>query len=402
MIAPLLERLLRARLLVPGIVVLFVARTCYTSALLWEPGGWRTPTDFHAFWVAGQLAADGLALQAYDLEQFMAAQRRLLGESEFLPFTYPLHATMMMMMLAPMPLWLGNLLFGLASIALFMVGVRRLAGPQLPLVLLAVLPGMITCLRTGQNGMAMAGLMALFARAALAGRWPAGIALALMTVKPHFLSGAGLWLLGRRAWSILLVGGLVTLGLLGLATAVLQPAAWPAFLHAVGQASGFLQEGRYPLHRMNSVYATLFRAGLEPGLALSLHGLVAAAWLGVLLWSARARWPAAQQLAVALFFTMALTPYGYDYDVGMAGIALALVAADARDRASANELVLMCLLLWVAGLSGVVMTDAYAGQPDAEAELKRMPALGGLALQAMAMMLVGIVRRPQPNPVERG
>ena len=298
-------------------------------------------------------------------------------------------------------MWLGNLVLGVAGITLFMAGVSRLAGPQLPLVLVAVMPALITCLRTGQNSVLMAGLIAWLAHWALAGRWLAGLPLALITMKPHFLPGIGLWLLGRRAWRILLTGGLITLALMALATLIWSASAWLAFLDGVGQAGGFLREGRYPLHRMTTLYATLFRAGVAPGVALALHGLVAALWFGWLLWSARAGWPARQQLALALFFTLFLTPYGYDYDAAVAGVAFALVAADARARGSANELVLLCLLLWVAGLSGVVATDALADAPDRAARIAQVPALGGPALQIMAMLLLGIIRRPQPAPASR-
>lgn len=402
MIAPLLERLLRARRLVPVVVALLVARVAYTSWLFTQPGtngGRINPTDFHAFFVAGRLALEGAIAQAYDLDLFLAAQQRLIGSAEFLPWTYPLHANLVTALLATMPIWLGNLVLGLASIALFMAGMARLAGPNLPLVLVAVLPALMTCLRSGQNGVAMAGLMALLAHGALAGRWQAGVPLALLTMKPHFLPGVGLWLLGRRAFAIILVGALGALALVAVASWLFTPAAWTAFLGGVGEASAYLRDGRYPLHRMTTIYATLFRAGVAPGLALALHGAVAAGWLGLLLWSAAARWPTAQQLAVALFFTLFLTPYGYDYDAGLAGVALALLAGEARARGSVNQLVLLCLLLWVAGLSGVAMTDAYADAADIHARLAQMPSLGGPALQAMALLLLWIVRRQPERPL---
>jgi hypothetical protein len=352
-----------------------------------QPGGQARAMDFEAFFVAGRLALEGRLGDAYHAQSMFAAQERLLGHREFLLWTYPPHFNLFTAPLALQPRWLGYALFASASLAGFLMAVRRLAPGHLGFVCLALFPALMVCLRTGQNGVMLAALLATALALVMDGRRLAGVPIACLTIKPHYLPALGLWLLLRRQWQIIAVAAVVTALLLAAAT-LLFDSVWQDFRHAVGEASGHLAAGDFPMHRMTSLFAALRSMGIDAGPALAAQAALALGWLAALLHAIRSSWPQRQQLALAAMASLFLSPYAFDYDLPLLASALALLAPELTARARPAHLGLAVLLCWLAGGYGAALSPQALADPA-----HPPPSLAVLALLPACLWLLWLARR---------
>jgi hypothetical protein len=351
----------------------------------------RPLVDFDAFFVAGRLALEGRLGDAYHAQAMFAAQERLLGKRDFLLWSYPPHFNLITAALAMLPRWLGYLLFASASLAGLLLAVRRLAPGQLALVCLLLFPAIMVCLRTGQNGVMLGALLAAAMVLLIDGRASAGLPIAWLTVKPHYLPAIGLWLLARRQWQVIAVAAGATALLLGTASLAFR-GVWPQFLASVAETSDYLAAGAFPLHRMTSLYAALRSMGAGATPALAAQAVLAAGWIAGLFWALRAGWPQRQQLALAAMAALFLSPYGYDYDLPLLAAGVALLAPDLAARASSGQQCVAMVLCWAAAGYGAALTP-YATSGAGH----RPPALAVCALLPACMWLLWLVRRPRPT-----
>jgi Glycosyltransferase family 87 len=316
--------------------------------------------DFQVFHIAGQLALAGDLGTAYDPVQFWAHTKALTGSPDRMLWPYPPHFNLITAPLALLPLWLSYSVFTGGSLLFYGLALRRLAGGQHALVLAMLFPAIMICIRIGQNAFLIGGLMAWLASLALAGRTLAGVPLGLLTVKPQFLPGIGLYLLLRGAWRIIFAGGLVAALALVLATLVLGSDVWPDFMYVMGELSKYLSRGLYQYYRMTSLYAALFVVTGDAGLALA--GQIGfAALLAAGLWlAARRHWPPRHLLAAAVMASTLMSPYGYDYDLPVLGAAIALLVPD---LVAGRRVWALLTLAWLACLAGAIIKYAYPAPP---------------------------------------
>lgn len=386
----------RTRLAVAIIAVL--AGLALVSAILFQApqilGADKTLTDFDAFHVAGRLALEGRAEDAYRVRTMLAAQNRITGTVGFMPWTYPPPFTMLVKGLAALPIGLAFMLFIVPTFALYLVVVRRIAGALLPGVLIFMLPTLLLMMRTGQNGFLTGGLIGLFLLAHLARRAGAGLPLGLMVLKPHLAMGITLVTLLQRRWAAMAIAAAVVLALLLVSTLTLGLPVWQGFADGVRESSGFLRDGHYRLFRMTSLYATAYTLGAGPALAMAVHaaGALAAITLLVLAWhrNAEPRLLAAIACCTSLF----VSPYNYDYDLTILGLAAAFVLPDLLQRTRPHEQLGLVLLAWSAtgyGMACSILTgDAVPGVDPAQPDRG-----GGIpALMApLLLLLIGLVAR---------
>lgn len=348
--------------------------------------------DFHAFHITGGLVRDGTAALAYAADTLRPVQAAATGTDSFMPWTYPPHFNLVAGALALLPGWAAYAAYAGGGALACVLVVRALAGQWSGLVLGAMLPAMMVCLGTGQSGLwvaAVAGMLAL-----VPGRL-AGVPLGLLTMKPHFGPGLALLWLMRRDWAGIAVAAAVTLALLALATLVQGAGIWPAFRGGVAEAGALLAAGAYAMARMTSVYAAALATGLPAMAALVVQGAAALAVLGLVAAAHLRGWPPRQQLAVALMTAPLVTPYAYDYDLAIAGVALALVAPEVLDRARGGALALLLALFWATTLASPAV-NLLRG-PDAAPLSLGAPALGLL----VALIVVRMRRAAPPIPPSR-
>lgn len=341
-------------------------------------------TDYDLFRVVGVLVHEGRAEIAYHHPSLIEAQERLTGADDLVPWAYPPLFNLVVAPLAWLPRGLGYGLFTGGTLAVWTWLLWRLAGAAAARVLLLLAPMLVVQVLAGQNGFLTGALAGWFALLALRGGAVAGLPLGLMAIKPHLALGLGVMVLVRRDWRVLGLALAVALALAALATAVMGLRIWPAFLAGAREAEGFLRDGAYQLPRMTSLYATLRSLGLAPGAALVGQLALALAAAGAIaLGARRGALPPRQLLALACAAGLLFSPYSYDYDLALFGIALALVAPELVAQARRWEWAGLTVLCWIAAWSGVRLA---AGMVLGAGHALAQPLPGGFAPGALAFL----------------
>jgi hypothetical protein len=311
-------------------------------------------SDFDMFHVVARLALAGRIAEAYDLDAMLAAQTAMGGVPRAMTWTYPPPFDLALAPLGALGREAAYLVFAGLSLALYMYGVARLAGRLTGLVLFAALPAAFMSASSGQNGLILAGLLALACAALLRGRpRRAGLPLGLLVVKPHLGLGLGLWCLAAGRWRALAAATAIAALACAASVAAFGPGLWATFLAATGEAGAQLAAGAYPTHRMASLHAALTSLGLPHAAAVTVQ--TGAALAGAVAVAAAARRLAPRPaLALALLTTPVFSPYLYDYDLALYGPALALLLPE-LEAAGRRALVLPVVALsWIAGGTGLL------------------------------------------------
>lgn len=395
------SRLILTAFVLVGLLMLpLVAVTFQAPELL---GRDKVLTDFDAFHIAGTMALQGHAADAYQARLMLAMQQVTTGTGSFMPWTYPPPYTLMMQALAHLPIGTAYLLFVLPSALFYGAVLRRIAGPWLPGVLIAILPVVLLLLRTGQNGFLTGGLIGWFLLACIEPRKTAGVPLGVMIIKPHLAAGISLLALLERRWTAMAIAAAIVAAALAAATLAYGLAIWPAFLGSVREASVFLAAGFYPLHRMTSIYATAWSLGAPASLALAIHlaGAIAALVLLVLAWWSKA--PPRILAAATCAASLLVSPYNYDYDLTILGLAIAFAFPALLEKARPAECAGLLVLAWFATGYGLIaqlgkeLTSGTASDLEPAKEL----ALAAPALIVLLIWASLILRRPaHPAPGE--
>ncbi len=382
-------------------------------------------TDFHAVHLVGRLIAAGHLADAYRASAMLPLESALGGRPAFMPWSYPPAYGLVAAALYHLGLVPGFLAFSVATLALYLVAMRRLGGAECWPVLLASFVGMALNLRCGQNGLLTGGLTALVAvfaldhddfgsgrskimnvidsnpiehdvvrkpvptlrRHALGPRPVAGgVALALLSLKPHLVLTLPVWLVLRRRWLTLAVAGAGTVALTLLSLAVFGREVFAAFLDSMPDVGRMMAVGAYPLHRMTSIYAFALSLGLSSWLALLIHGGAAAAVLAMVGRRVLGRCDPRVELGLAIMAGLFVSPYVYDYDQTLLGVALVLLAPALMDRLSRARYLLLLGGCGLAQSLGLLVNTVTSGAPDGAVSPM------GPALLAMALTILHVLR----------
>jgi hypothetical protein len=358
-------------------------------------------TDFNVLYIAGQMVWRGDIEDAYHLPTLLRVMRELTGQEAFLPWAYPPPFNLVMALVAPLPIGLAFLIFMGTTLIAFLLVLRRISGLLFPAVILALFPSLMLTIACGQNGFLTGTLIGLTCLGLLKQRGSAGLPLGLMVIKPHLALGLAAGALMMRRWTCLAVAVGTTLLASGIATLVLGPTIWTAFLKGANEASANLAAGHYPLHRMTSVYAWLRSSGVPATLALLAQSAVAVTALGFVLFAVRKRLPQRQIVGIAVMAGLLMSPYAYDYDLPIYGIGLALLLPDLLERARRHEQALLFGLGWGSSAYGFIihtLNNGVAGwHPPSPISLS----LAGPLLIAL-LALIWIILRREPARVIAG
>lgn len=378
----------RSRLLLRALIVLGCLLAVVSAVRFQAPellGQKKVLTDFDAFHLAGRLALEGRVSEAYHAMSMFGAQIEMAGSAAFMPWTYPPPFTLAMQGLAGLPIGAAFLLFALGSFGFYVWVLRRIAGPWLPGVVMAVAPAILLNLRTGQNGFLIAGLIGAFLLAFRDNRRLAGLPLGLLIIKPHLAVAVGLIVLLHRRWSVAVIAGVVGLALLAVSTAVYGVGIWLDFRNAVGEASRFLAAGYYPLFRMNSVYAAAHSLGAGPAAAMTLQLVSAVVSLAILALACIKGVAFNRLAALACAATVCVSPYGYDYDLTVLGVGIAFIFPEIMARGTGRQFLAWFALTWLACGYGLAWSTAMH---DDGSGVTLDASHGGISLTAPVLWLL--------------
>ena len=273
--------------------------------------------DFAAFWVAAKATLNGTMAELYQAELFKEAIQTQTPHQDLdgLTWQYPPHAGLLFAPIGALPFHLAYAVWCALGLAFYSFAAQA-AGlkDRMLIAVLASIP-VLLALKTGQVALLMGGLLLLAVFQARSRPIVAGIAAALLTMKPQlgfllpvvFIAG-GNW---RAFWVASLASILLVLGSVGLFGAEV----WGAFFESVLAVSGSVTTGEMPLFKMVNVYAATQMLGLPDTVALSFAfgGVLLA--IGATTWVVRRTENPEWHYAAIAGLTLIAAPYSYYYEL---------------------------------------------------------------------------------------
>jgi hypothetical protein len=360
----------------------------------------RILNDFDDFYVVGQLYHDGSIVRAYDNDYLLQSQQRLTGAQTFMPWAYFPQLTALVPLLPIVGMGWSYLIFTGGTLALYVLVLRRVNAAAMGAGLLAVYPALLLDARLGQNGFLTSSLIGLFVLSHLARRSAAGVPLGILVLKPHLAVGIGMVTLLDRRWMAALMAATIIVASSFAASIVLGWGVWLTFFRALGEASGFLKAGAYPLYRMASVYAAVRSFDVPATVALAVHAGGAIAAIGILVGGWLRGLAPARLAALSVITGLFVSPYLYDYDLACLAVALGLIASDLFRRMRLAQLVVFYGLAWLGSGWGLlqhfnaVVFSGTTSHPHGSALNWSLQALGTLSAGLYASY---VLSRPDPD-----
>ena len=324
----------------------------------------RAYNDLNVFVLVGRLALAGHLQDAYSSSALHLAQVADGSMGNFMPWGYPPLFDLVVTGLAMMSLTAAFVALILVPFLATLWLIRRLAGPQFSYVVICVFPGFMDTLLCCQNGFLTATLFGCFALASLAGRAVAGVPLGLMIIKPHLGVLIAVQTLVTGRGRALAVATGVVVATSALATLAFGPQVWGWFLHAAHEVSGALADARFTLFFMISPYSTVRAMGLSAPAAFAIQTVLAVGCVAATVMMARRRIDPRILQGMVILMSLAVSPYAFEYDTPILGIAAALLAGPVMERAQKWQLAAILALFWVVSGSeifGWIYVPANAG-----------------------------------------
>jgi hypothetical protein len=205
----------------------------------------------------------------------------------------------------------------------------------------------------------------------------AGVALGLLTYKPHlaFMGFAAL-AIGRH-WRALIAAVACAIAFAAASAIAFGPQIWTAFLHGLPATRTLLERGQLPWDRMVSVFgaARLLGLGVPASYALQAAAALAALLALWLLWKPGALLTLRRSALIA--GTLLATPFAYDYDLALLVIPVFSLATEAWPASIRRARILLLATLWVS--PAVALVAAW------QVHVQLMPLVLMLLLGAMLL-----------------
>lgn len=292
------------------------------------PAGTTLGGDYVAFYAAAKEAAAGRIEGLYDAESFEARLKEHGPPRERygLTWQYPPTYLFVILPLAAMGFAPGYVFWTGAGAAGFFASLRSAGFKGVFLFVILAAPSTFHAAITGQNGFLTAALLILAAFHAEKRPIIAGLAAALLTVKPQLGVLLPIAFLAGGCWRAFLVAAIGTLALGAASLAVFGADAWSAFLDGARAASGNLAGARFPLYKMATPFAAARLIGLNESasLAFQIVCTLTAAGAVALVWR-RVR-EADLRAAILCASVFLAAPYGYYYEFVILALPVAVLA----------------------------------------------------------------------------
>lgn len=344
--------------------------------------------DYHIFHLVGTMIREGSGAAAYDVTAFAQIQSSIVNDGALMLWSYPPVFGLVVACFSLVPVWLGYGLFMSGTLALYLLVLHRLSGDWFGVVLIAALPFLMTNILTGQNGFLTGAIAGLFCLWIVRSGRRAGLPLGLMIVKPHLAVGLSVLALVSARWGVIAVAAVTVLVSAALSGIFMGWGIWPAFLDGMQASGEYLSQGGFQLFRMTSVFAALTSFGLPGAVALGLHVGVACIALGAVVAVQMKGWSARRITALAAVASALVSPYGYDYDMALIFLALALAAPDLARLASKAECAALVLSGWLASGYGLFISLAELRSPN-------LPSIGAFGTILVLVLILRIFGRAQ-------
>lgn len=325
----------------------------------------ETLSDFSAFYVAGSMAAAQNAQSAYDLAAFRTAYGAIFpGAPAGYGWFYPPTFLLLHEPLAAMPFQWARGLWLVAGFGLYMVAMRSWMTRWQHWLLAATVPAIAFHWHSGQTGFLMAALLAFalvgLNRNNVRGDWQAGVAIGLLTIKPHLWLLIPVFLAIERRWRVIGVAGLTAALLFIMSVAIYGLEPWFAMIKSA--ANGYTDNHAEQLHlfaKMGNISGFLRYWGWDAMSAPILFLWAVSATL-VMAALTRVRAPLALCAAFAVLASFIIAPHNMIYDQTIfVPICAMVIASTQRFSWSPVNVSMAILLSWPALFAIVPGLDAF-------------------------------------------
>jgi hypothetical protein len=318
--------------------------------------------DFLNLWAGGRLAIEGQLGSLYDLGRYHDFLQQSFGPLALHIYSYPPTSLLLDVPFGALPYPLAYALWTIGGAALFWWTARphlRDAGLQTWLALLT--PAATINLWAGHFGFLMGALWLLAFRNFDDRPKRAGIATALMAVKPHMALLIPLLLLRRMRWQTIAVAAIGVALIVAASLLAFGPALWLIYLHATSalEVSTMAMTDQFFTTMMPTTTVALHQHPLTAPFAGIAQAVTAVAVL-ILLWRASGHdVPLARLCFPAATATFLVLPYAFDYDMTVATLGAMLTLHHRWDALAGWERAVLaagflvpqgCILLAMAGL----------------------------------------------------
>jgi hypothetical protein len=354
--APRLRRLGIGLFLLETLILLIIALATYNLFGPMDPPG---STDFISFYAAGDLANRGMAALAYNQDLHQSAAREIFGDPRlpYYYFFYPPVFLLLCQLLARLPYLVAFGVWVAGTMALAFAALRRILPGGRHWLLYLSFPCLFWTVGLGQNALLTAGLLGF--ATLLLDRRPAlaGVLLALIAYKPHFLLLVPIALLCGRRWRALAGFAVTLLVLAGLVALAYGPGIWTVYAAHTDEIRHVFEFGRVPFTGPVSSFAAVRVLGGSLGAAYAVQGLAALAGALAVGWLwARDKAPALRHAALAAAMPLA-APVVLFYDLMPLAIAIAWLTVEIRRTGPRPWEMTILAAVWL--LSGIAMPVSY-------------------------------------------
>lgn len=304
-----------------------------------QPGiGNIADKDFANYWMAGKLIFDGKVLDLFGPQPiyFSHLQAAFGADFQWHNWSYPPHFLLLIWPLGLLGYKAAMTAFLIVTGWLYLTAYRAYVGSGNLLAWIAVGPFFVLNYWCVQNGFLFGAV--LLAALILRDRQPvlAGMVLALLTMKPQLGLLFPFLLIAERRWSMIASTAVSTACLIALSAVVFGIDSWRGYLNEVLPYQTLVAANLTGLFldMLCSLFGALRNWGVDAGMALWIHNLVAAP---VALMSIIAFFKVSDLHAranILLTATFLVTPYALNYDLGGFAAAVATMAMAGAARGS--------------------------------------------------------------------
>lgn len=308
-----------------AITTAFFIKTHFIS----EAPAAKPARDLIAFWSAGRLALDGTPELAYDHKELLAISKAEIENAPLFHWLYPPSYQLLMMPLAKLDYKAAYFFFMATTLALLLSVASKAIAQKRFLLPAIAFPAIFVTIIFGQNSFLSTSLALLGILMLHKNQWLAGIAIGILTIKPHIAAILMLALALGLHWKALLSATLTSLLLAVLSWLIMGNAVWEAFIESLPNARHLLENGLLKWKFMTSVFVSARVLGLENTTAYFMHAILACAMIVAMAMV----WTRSQNINLkassAALATLTFSPYMFEYELMLLAIPLIFLAKDA-------------------------------------------------------------------------
>ncbi len=368
-----------------------------TSTVMSLDGDTSFGVDFIVYWSAAQLALEGNAVEAFNLESLEAIHQ--VENSAWLPWLYPPGYLILLMPLGALPFMPAFITYNTVSSLALIAAVRPLASKATGVWIgVALAPTTLAAYVLGQTPILWAaGLVAALGALGRGKEILAGVFIGLLTLKPQLGLLIPVALIAAGHWRTILSAALTTIALVVIGTLAFGMAYWSEFFAIGREHYDWMRTVIGDRDQMISLYSGLVYIGVPENIAFAgqMLGLVLAA-LGIFLaWRSDL---VGFDLKAAMLFAGILvsSPYMWHYEAAfLAPLLLFLLRAGVL-RPRGPDLT-VGFLLWVGVGPVMVASILFLGS-----EIPIRPFVTPILLLAFAVTLWAVMARVVLRRSQRG